>query len=54
MLELAHKNFKTTATDMFKDLNIIMTVIIGQMRNYKREMKQKINEKSWIEVQYLK
>lgn len=54
MLELAHKNFKTTATDMFKDLNITMTVIIGQMRNSKREMKQKINEKSWIEVQYLK
>lgn len=45
MLEIAHKNLKATATDMFKDLNIMMTVMIEQIRNSKREMKQKINEK---------
>lgn len=45
MLEIAHKNLKTTATDMFKDLNIMMTVMIEQIKNSKREMKQKINEK---------
>lgn len=52
MLEIAHKNLKATATDMFKDLNIMMTVMIEQIRNSKREMKQKINEKkniSWID-----
>lgn len=45
MLEIAYKNLKATATDMFKDLNIMMTVMIEQIRNSKREMKQKINEK---------